>query len=1035
MNTTRLLSTCALCALAAFPPTGAHAADRDPFARASTIRDIAVVLDARPDDRSFLTATEEAMMRWPESAPTIARAAARLRPHLGSALNRSELRAQGGAIGPEAAGFAEPGQIRMTVAPAPAPVPVAPLTVPASASGTMPEPAMDTTTEAQASPSVPDPTPVAGSIPPQPVEIITAIRTARDLRDLALVLSRAAADEQLFLDAVAEALTAWAGSTRETSMIAVRLRPDLEDGIVSLAVAHGPREAGTAVAGQANALPATSLAVAGGAALVAGAGAGVALALALDSDEDRQAEAPISPTVPATPSEPARPSNPTTPTTPVTPTDPLSKIPATVPYLSDPESFRTDEFRAAAGIGAVGAEHAWARGSEGRGVKVAIIDDGLDLNNAEFSGRVGAGAWDLVDMDALPQAGGDHGTHVAGTIGAARNDAGVVGVAPGATLIPFRAFGPDGSVVGGETTLAEAFDRARAAGARVVNNSWALSVPVGAFTRDQAGATFPKLVEAIRSGVEGGQVLVFATGNDGFSDTGIVAGLPKLFPELRGGVLAVGAIDADGKIAPFSNRCGSAAEWCLVAPGVDVASVLPGGGTQRLSGTSMAAPHVTGAVAVLLELFPFLTPQEIADILLRTAKDLGAPGTDGVYGRGLLDLEKATNPVGEATVPTGASVVGPATSLAGTVLASGPAFGAALTKAPLQAVFLDGYGRSYAVDLARFAVEAGRPADTEKLLRRYLASRVTVDLAQGARLMLAPPDDRAGDRPDKAGGAFLMETQVGRFGAFAGHDDLRSGSSASLAGVADTAAEVDPGSLANPFLALIEDGMAATWRLGIGGSWMLGGGIHAGETASGTSASAATLDGEWRTGRTVAQATVGLVSERGSLLGTRGLGALDTGGRTTTAFASLAGSVPVAERLDLFAHVHAGTIDMAAGTAGLLRGFSGLAAAAGAGMSIRDAVAVGDKLSFSVVQPLRVEAGSLSLDMPVGRTIEGGITRRAIDIDAEPGSREMDFRVSWTMDFGAENAVAVGMEHRMNPNHSGRPANETVGVIRYIKRF
>ncbi|SMC98838.1 Uncharacterized conserved protein, contains a C-terminal beta-barrel porin domain [Rhizobium sp. RU36D] len=119
----------------------------------------------------------------------------------------------------------------------------------------------------------------------------------------------------------------------------------------------------------------------------------------------------------------------------------------------------------------------------------------------------------------------------------------------------------------------------------------------------------------------------------------------------RGRIIVVVATDSQKVIAAYSNYCGVAADWCIAAPGgIDddnierpIYSAYPVGSYKALQGTSMAAPHVAGAVAVLIEAFPNYTPAQITNILFETAEDLGEAGTDRIYGRGFLRLDRALN--------------------------------------------------------------------------------------------------------------------------------------------------------------------------------------------------------------------------------------------------------------------------------------------------------------------------------------------------------------------------------------------------------
>ena len=184
------------------------------------------------------------------------------------------------------------------------------------------------------------------------------------------------------------------------------------------------------------------------------------------------------------------------------------------------------------------------------------------------------------------------------------------------------------------------------------------------------------LGEALEDAVRAGRIVVLSAGNDGGAD--------PIFPAIFAGTSgARRARDRGGRARrrraswpSFSNRAGSAKRYFLVAPGVEVLAPAVGGGAALVSGTSFAAPHVTGAVALVLDAAPFLSAEQVVELLLDTATDLGAPGTDAVYGRGLLNLAAALGPQGPLTVPLGTSVDGAgADLLRATGLRLGGAFG------------------------------------------------------------------------------------------------------------------------------------------------------------------------------------------------------------------------------------------------------------------------------------------------------------------------------------------------------------------------
>ena len=229
------------------------------------------------------------------------------------------------------------------------------------------------------------------------------------------------------------------------------------------------------------------------------------------------------------------------------------------------------------GVGRVNAPAAWPTG-EGEGVKVAVIDTGIDCAHPDLRCDLSAGV-NLVDPGSPPMDDNEHGTHVFGTIaGRGNGPKGVFGVAPKATLIPVKVLDADGT--GSLSAIVEGIDWATKAGADVINMS--LGGPAGSTA----------LQRAVQKALAAGIVVVCAAGNSG-PDPDTV-GFPAGYP----GVIAVAASDSADGVASFSSRGG---EVAFIAPGVDIRSTVPGGGYKKESGTSMASPHVSGLAALAIE--------------------------------------------------------------------------------------------------------------------------------------------------------------------------------------------------------------------------------------------------------------------------------------------------------------------------------------------------------------------------------------------------------------------------------------------------
>ena len=252
----------------------------------------------------------------------------------------------------------------------------------------------------------------------------------------------------------------------------------------------------------------------------------------------------------------------------------------------------------------IGAPEAWATnangpGATGKGVTIAVVDTGIDYNHIEFKGRIGAG-YDFVDGDSIAEDSNGHGTHVAGTIAAAKDGRGMTGVAHDAKIMPIRVLDEDGA--GYLSDVIRGIRWATNNGADVINLS------LGGTGYSQA------MADAIRHASSRGTVVVMAAGNEG----GASPEYPAAHAIDHG--IAVGAVQRDGRLANFSNRAGSQPLDYVTAPGVGITSTLPGNRYGRYSGTSMAAPHVAGVAGLLKSQNNKLSSGAIEDLITGTTQ-------------------------------------------------------------------------------------------------------------------------------------------------------------------------------------------------------------------------------------------------------------------------------------------------------------------------------------------------------------------------------------------------------------------------------
>ncbi|MEN4939215.1 autotransporter domain-containing protein [Stenotrophomonas sp. TWI1151] len=301
----------------------------------------------------------------------------------------------------------------------------------------------------------------------------------------------------------------------------------------------------------------------------------------------------------------------------------------------------------------------------------------------------------------------DHGTHVLGTVGANRDGNGMHGVAFGSNLTAARVFGdtyyewrldPDNfyrpralyRTDPDDAATLDMYAQADAQGVRALNHSWGISTRHA--TVESLDAQYAAIgadygvygsIYGETEGAPGSKLIqVWSAGNSAGGMAGITAALPRWNPEIEPYWLAVANVrlptagETDYVIDASSSICGASANWCLSAPGTNIASTIVAGeinGRMELTedylrfliesespeytygyktGTSMAAPHITGALGLLMERFPYLDNAQVRDVLLTTARDLGAPGVDAIYGWGMVDLKTAIEGYGLLRVDT-----------------------------------------------------------------------------------------------------------------------------------------------------------------------------------------------------------------------------------------------------------------------------------------------------------------------------------------------------------------------------------------------
>ncbi|OGR29367.1 MAG: hypothetical protein A2X83_01915 [Desulfuromonadales bacterium GWD2_54_10] len=286
----------------------------------------------------------------------------------------------------------------------------------------------------------------------------------------------------------------------------------------------------------------------------------------------------------------------------------------------------TQEYAESWGVARIGGNAAAAGGITGAGIKVAVLDSGIDYNHPELKGNYKGGynfAYD--NNDPFDDGYISHGTHIAGIIGARNNGTGVVGVAPEVSLYAVKVLG--GMVMGDLSDILAGMEWAITNNMNIINMSIGAPIDSNAF-KDVCDRAY-----------QAGIIVVAAAGN---TNSNTIE-----FPAAYDSVIAVGATDQVDAHPTFSNY-GQKLE--LAAPGVAINSTMRGGSYGILKGTSQATAHVSGAAAILLAkgIADANGDGRVADdvraLLGSSAADLGDIGRDPYFGFGLVDLSKALTP-------------------------------------------------------------------------------------------------------------------------------------------------------------------------------------------------------------------------------------------------------------------------------------------------------------------------------------------------------------------------------------------------------
>jgi len=709
-------------------------------------------------------------------------------------------------------------------------------------------------------------------------------------------------------------------------------------------------------------------------------------------------------------------------------------------------SFQTSEFIASVALDLINAANVYSAGGTGNGVTVAVIDTGIDIGNTEFNGQIDANSIDIQGARSSLQDLDGHGTAVASLIGAAKNNAGIHGVAFDSQILAIRA-----DVVGScpadggagcsfsDVDLAAAIDHARVNGADVINLSLGSQI-----------LSSQVLINALAAATDAGIVVVAAAGNRVGGPVDDPASLASLAVmqgpnNTQGLLIGAGSLDANGNLSAFSSQPGAALQnFFISALGEDIPTVFIGGGLRDATGTSFSAALISGAVATLLDFFPNMTPEQIVARLYATAQDLGAAGVDPVTGFGAIDLAAAVAPAGTLSLQVSNGTLASNVDINRTSLSLSAAFGDALDggNALGEVVALDILERAYTINLDGFVNTQSARLNVEDVIARGPAFKSLTTGTEDNLVRMTLADNSLAELP--ASMRRFNETQ-------AQERDTQFRVTARIAtGVDLTIANgMAPGQdltyLDTPFssslntsgvkgLYISEGGLALDYQASPNLTLRAEHSFGERELAQGGKASSSwsAIHGDYTYGDGTLRLTGGILDEDGTVLGSDlGLGGVGPDG-ALTAVAGISGVYYLTPSFSLSGRYERG-LTTTKGGGNLIGKIDDLQSESfGLAATYKDLVGE-DTLTLSVSQPLRVASGTADFNLSTGydyATETASFTNRRLSL--APTGREVDVELGYATTLAEDTKLNLGVVHRTEPGHVKSAADELAAYMKLV---
>jgi len=754
------------------------------------------------------------------------------------------------------------------------------------------------------------------------------------------------------------------------------------------------------------------------------------------------------------------------------------------------------EYQSQWGLNMVNASSAYARGATGAGITIGITDSGLDNSHIEISATRLSANSALSYSNYTPNTRQKrHGTMVA-SVAAGKQDktditpmhgvafeADVLFVAiqlaePDPDYDPVDIGDDDGSgnvsgapdFTGIDNFFSQLFEIYNDYDVDIVNNSYGYSGNINDYTEAQVRYAFPNTIaEMSQAGTPDSEktIYVWAAGNaGGYADQGVDYSSPELLPgmahyipEIQGHSIAVVSLDENGQISDFSSRCGVAQDYCIAAPGGRITAAYPTstsdtgiyiGNTNDdnynncitdnscyavTSGTSFAAPFVSGGLAVIADHFEGqLGSQEIVSRLFATANKKGVYADKAIYGQGLMDLDAATEPVGQVSAMMSLSLSGPmAPAIFSNIQLTSPSFGDAIANGigNHSVIFFDALDAPFRRSLSSLVSDYRNQIinmDGFRSIQNPISQRVITNESEFEIGGLSI-ENLSGElvTPYHLLNAKAEKNQFFSYYNYSNDSFLSHGLNGSWAmGIFKDSQLRSERNLrtqfSNPWLNFSATGTTFGSKFKGNNKFDITLAISSGRNKFNMneifnkrdSSTVALMEIQPKSKMPSLQ--LGVMKENDASLGLSGSGAFNGSNNQLTSFVGLSNSLDLAGGI-IFGSLYWGKSNNMSNELGMLRSVTRLYSSAfGIGFMKSSIVSNNDKLILTVDQPIRIESGKLQLNVPTYRTKEKNVLFNQMNINLDPSGREIHTKAQYLSSY-KNIGLGLTLGYKADPYH------------------